>query len=75
MWFLKGALSGIAICIVFTLYYLKAIVGPIRQNVATGLSAITGPTVYQPLYWLALSLILSSAILCAFLVSRFAYPR
>lgn len=74
MWLLKGALSGIAICIAFTLYYLKAIVGPLRQNVATGLSVITRPTVYEPLYWLALLMILSSAILCAFLVFRFAHP-
>jgi hypothetical protein len=64
MWILKGTLLGTGLFLVGTIVFLIATVGPFRANRAIGLSAITGVTIHNPLFWTAFlaSLMIGCAI-------------
>ncbi len=53
MWILKGSLLGAGLFLVGTVLFLIAVTGPFRANRAIGLSAITGVTIHNPLFWVA----------------------
>ena len=54
MWMLKGVGLGLLVFAAFFLVYFSVVIaGGLRQNVALGVSAITGSTIYKPLFWLA----------------------
>ncbi len=63
MWILKGSLLGMGLFLVGTILFLIAVIGPFRANRAIGLSAITGITIHNPLFWVAF--LASLAIGCA----------
>jgi hypothetical protein len=65
MWLVKGVLSGLALFGVFTLVYLRGILGPIREGVATGVSVLAGSTIYRPLYWAVLAFTIRTSCLWA----------
>ena len=55
MWILKGILLGFAMFISGTVgFLLLTVFGPISTSKATGISAITGITTHNPLFWVAL---------------------
>jgi hypothetical protein len=73
MWMLKGLASGLLLsAILFVFYFAYYIVGPggLRPNMSIGLSAITGSTIYRPLFWLAFVLTLTSCCVYARLIQR-----
>lgn len=72
MWILKGLAVGTVIFIVFTVYYLKSIIGPTQANKATSLGMLARSTIQQPLYWLAFLMALGSGVACAYLVAKFS---
>jgi len=54
MWIVKGLLLGLVFfCVGMFLYFIFAIARFGRPNTAISLSAITGPTIFNPLFWLA----------------------
>lgn len=66
MWLLKGVGFGLLVFVAFfVVYFVTHIAGGLRQNAAIGLSAITGSTIYRPLFWVALLLTLSAS--CAWM--------
>lgn len=71
MWVLKGLAGGTIIFMLFTVYYLKSIIGPTQANKTTSLGMLVGSTIQQPLYWLAFLMALGSAVSCAYLVAKF----
>jgi hypothetical protein len=54
----------------FVVYFVTHIAGGLRQNAAIGLSAITGSTIYRPLFWVALLLTLSASCAWTKLLAR-----
>ena len=44
---------------------------PVQADKATDVTILTAATLQQPLYWLALVMVLGSSILCARLLSNF----
>ena len=54
MWIVKGLFLGPGIFVAGTFAFLILSGGPLQRNQAIGLSAVTGITVYNPLFWLAL---------------------
>ena len=54
MWIVKGLFLGTGFFVAGTFLFLILSGGPIETNHAIGLSAVTGITVYNPLFWLAL---------------------
>ena len=71
MWIAKGIASGLLFfAVFFVVYFVRHIAGGLRPNVAIGISAITGSTVYWPLFWLALVLTLCASPACARLLAR-----
>jgi uncharacterized membrane protein len=64
MWILKGSLLGTGLFLVGTVFFLISALGPLRANTAIALSAITGYTIHNPLFWVAFlaSLMLGCAI-------------
>jgi hypothetical protein len=72
MWVLKGLVGGTIIFTLFTVYYLKSIMGPTHANKAISLGMLVGSTMQQPLYWLAFLMALGSALACAYLVAKFS---
>jgi hypothetical protein len=71
MWVLKGVISGTVIFLIFTVYYLKSIIGPMAANKATSLGMLAESTVREPLYGLAFLMVLGSAVTCAYLLAKF----
>jgi hypothetical protein len=71
MWIMKGTAVGAILFLAFTLYYLKLVIGPLQTNKATDVTILTAATIQQPLYWLALVMVLGCSILCARLLSNF----
>jgi len=63
MWILKGSLLGTGLFLIGSVLFLIATTGPFRANRAIGLSAITGVTIHNPLFWVAF--FASLAIGCA----------
>jgi hypothetical protein len=63
MWILKGTLLGTGLFVVGTVLFLIAMARPFKANRAIGLSAITGITIHNPMFWLAF--FASLAIGCA----------
>ena len=62
MWLLRGVGFGLLVfAALFVFYFATVIAGGLRQNVAIGLSALTGSTIYRPLFWVALLLTLSAS--------------
>jgi hypothetical protein len=61
MWMLKGILVGLGVFFIGSLIYVGSKLGPIEEHKATALSAITGPTVHNPWWWIALIAILTLA--------------
>jgi hypothetical protein len=61
MWILKGISVGLGVFFVGTLIYVINELRPIEAQKATALSAITGPTLYNPWWWMALIAILALA--------------
>lgn len=71
MWMLKGIGFGLlTFAVFFVIYFVRVIAGGLRPNVAIGLSALTGSTIYRPLFWLAFVLTLVSACVYARLIQR-----
>lgn len=71
MWMMKGLGVGLMVfAIFFAIYFVRHIAGGLRPNLAIGLSAITGSTVYRPLFWLAFVLTLASCCAYARLLQR-----
>jgi hypothetical protein len=71
MWLLKGLGFGLLVFAgFFVVYFVTHIAGGLRQNAAVGLSAITGSTIYRPLFWVALLLTLSASCAWAKLLAR-----
>jgi hypothetical protein len=68
MWMLKGILVGLGIFFIGSLVYIINKLRPIEANKATALSAITGPTLHNPWWWMVLVAILILA--CWFFKSR-----
>ncbi len=64
MWILKGTLLGTGLFLLGAVLFLIAATGPFRANRAIGLSAITGLTIHNPLFWVAFfaSLVIGCAI-------------
>ncbi len=55
MWMLKGISVGLGVFFIGSLIYIViAKLAPIEEHKATGLSVITGSTVYHPWWWMAL---------------------
>jgi len=54
MWIVKGLLLGTGFFLLGTIAFLILSGGPFQSNHATGLSAITGITIYNPLFYVAL---------------------
>jgi hypothetical protein len=71
MWILKGLLSGSVVFLIFTVYYLKSVIGPSKSGHAIGVSVITSTTIQQPMYWLTFLLVLFAAVMCARLLQQF----
>jgi hypothetical protein len=53
MWILKGTLLGTGLFLVGAVLFLIAVMGPFAANRAIGLSAITGITIHNPMFWVA----------------------
>lgn len=71
MWVLRGVGFGLMLfAVVFVIYFVRNIAGGFRSNVALGLSAITGGTIYRPIFWLALILTLVSSCVYVRLFQR-----
>ena len=64
MWMLKGISVGLGVFSIGLLIYVGSKLGPIEEHKATALSAITGPTLYNPWWWIAL--IATIALSCWF---------
>jgi hypothetical protein len=64
MWILKGILLGFGIFVIGSLVYVGAKLRPFEEHKATGISAITGVTLYNPWWWVILVVIL--ALACCF---------
>jgi hypothetical protein len=64
MWILKGTLLGTGLFLVGTVLFLIGTLGPFKANRAIGLSAITGVTIHNPLFWITFvaSLVIGCAI-------------
>ena len=65
MWILKGTLLGLWLFGYGSLFYLYlTIFRPLRPHSATSFNLLTGQTIYNPLWWVALlvSLVLGYAI-------------
>jgi hypothetical protein len=68
---LKGIGLGLLVfAAFFVVYFVTVITGGFRQHTAIGLSAITGSTVYRPLFWLAFLLTLSACCTYTKLLAR-----
>jgi ABC-type antimicrobial peptide transport system permease subunit len=71
MWLVKGVGLGLFVfAVFFVVYFITHIAGGLRQHAAIGLSAITGSTIYRPLFWIALLLTLSASCACTKLLAR-----
>ena len=55
MWILKGSLLGLGLFVFGTLLFLIAAAGPFRANRAIGLNVITGLTIHNLWFWIALA--------------------
>jgi hypothetical protein len=64
MWMLKGISVGLGVFFIGSLIYVVNKLRPIEENKATGISAITGVTVYSPWWWIAF--IATLALACWF---------
>ena len=71
MWILKGLLSGSVVFLIFTVYYLKSVIGPSKSGHAIGVSVITSTTIHQPLFWLTFLVVLAAAVMCARMLQQF----
>ena len=67
MWLLKGVIYGLILSGIFTVLYLRGIIGPPRAGVATGLSVITG-SLRVPLYWAVFVLTMATSCLWAWVL-------
>jgi hypothetical protein len=66
MWVLKGLALGSTFFVAGTIFYLYVVLIRHSQAQAIGLSAITGVTIHNPFFWLALvSCIMLGIALCA----------
>ena len=67
MYIVKGVLLGSGLFVVGVVcYLLLTVFNPIRGTAATGLTAITGVTIQNPFFWIALvSCIALGISLCA----------
>jgi len=72
MWILKGISLGTGFFVVGTIVFLfLTVFSPISTSRATGLSAITGMTTANPLFWTAL---VASLVLGVCLVGSWPVP-
>jgi len=55
MWVVKGVLLGLGLFFVGSLIYLASKLRPFEGSKATGISAITALTVYNPFFWIGLA--------------------
>lgn len=64
MWLVKGVLFGLLASLLFTVIYFRGIIGPIRQDTATGLSVIASGFSYPP-YWVVIAATMVTSCLWA----------
>jgi len=64
MWLVKGILFGLLLSVIFTVVYFKVFIGPMRENVATGVSVIKSGF-HLSVYWVALAATIVTSCLWA----------